>query len=143
MQLLKTAAKTGMLIALFSGAFALFGMEPRVDAAAVNQVAAGSTSALKQDACKGLRQVDSSQGCGTGSRSFYKVIRVVVNLLSYIVGVVAVIMIMVSGIKYMTSGGDSQKVSSAKDTLVYALIGVAVVVLAQFLVRFVLSQVGR
>lgn len=104
---------------------------------------AASTSALKQDACKGLNQVDNRQGCGTGSKAFYRVIRTLVSLISYIVGIVAIVMIMVSGIKYMTSGGDAQKVGSAKNTLIYALIGLAVVALAQFLVQFVLTQANR
>lgn len=147
MYIFKTILRTSALIAMFVGLFGVVAMVPKTDAmstvsVSVKQVAA-SSSALKQDACKGLRQVDSSQGCGTGSKSFYNVIKVIVNLISYIVGIVAVIMIMVSGIKYMTSGGDSQKVSSAKDTLVYALIGLAVVVLAQFLVQFVLNQATK
>ena len=106
----------------------------------INVVAASS---LKNEACTGLKQVDSSQGCGKGSKSFYKVIKVVVNLLSYIIGVIAVVMIMVAGVKYMTSGGDSNSVASAKTTLIYALIGIAVVALAQFLVQFVLTQATK
>ena len=63
----------------------------------------------------------------------------IVNILSYVVGVVAIIMIIVSGAKYMTAAGDSGAVENAKNTLVYALIGLAIAALAQFLVRFVLS----
>lgn len=69
-----------------------------------------------------------------------KLVSTVVEVLSIIVGAVAIIMIIYSGFKYITSGGDSAKVSSAKNTLIYALVGVIIVVLAQLLVRFVITQ---
>jgi hypothetical protein len=49
-------------------------------------------------------------------------------------------MIIISGIRYMTSGGDSNKVSAAKSALIYALIGIAVAGAAQLLVHFALSE---
>lgn len=60
----------------------------------------------------------------------------IVKVLSWVVGIAAIIMIIVSGFKYITSGGDAGKVTSAKNTLIYALIGIAVAVLAQLLVNF-------
>lgn len=69
-------------------------------------------------------------------------LQVVVELLGYIAGVVAIIMIVIAGFKYITSNGDSGKVSSAKNTLLYAVIGVAVAALSQFFVHFVLARVG-
>ncbi len=65
-----------------------------------------------------------------------------VNILSLAVGIAAVIMIIVSGFKYITSGGSSEKVGSAKNALIYALVGVAIAALAQVLVHFVLTQSG-
>lgn len=70
-----------------------------------------------------------------------KTIATVVRLLSYFIGVVATIMIMVSGFKYITAGGDPAKVGNAKSTLVYALIGLAIAAIAQVLVSFVLTQI--
>lgn len=67
----------------------------------------------------------------------------VVNLISVFVGVVAVIMIVVGGFRYITSGGDSTKVKSAKDTLLYAIIGLIIVALAQVIVRFVLNNATK
>jgi hypothetical protein len=49
-------------------------------------------------------------------------------------------MVIISGFKYVTSGGDPQKVSGAKSTLIYAIVGLIVVALAQILVHFVLQQ---
>ena len=68
------------------------------------------------------------------------VITTVVNVISIIVGVVAVIMIIWGGLKYITSGGESNKITGAKNTILYALIGLVVVALAQFIVRFVLAK---
>ncbi|MBL8122451.1 hypothetical protein JNM87_06935 [Candidatus Saccharibacteria bacterium] len=49
-------------------------------------------------------------------------------------------MIMVSGFRYITSGGDSQKIASAKNTLIGAIIGLVVIALAQTIITFVLSR---
>lgn len=65
----------------------------------------------------------------------------VVNIFSLVVGVVAVIMIIVGGFKYITSGGESSNVTGAKNTILYAIIGLVIVALAQFIVRFVLARV--
>ena len=66
-----------------------------------------------------------------------------VNLISYVAGVVAIIMVIVSGFKFMTSAGDAGKVASARSTLVYALIGIGVAALAQIIVHFVLANVPK
>jgi hypothetical protein len=67
----------------------------------------------------------------------------IINILSVIVGVVAVVMIIFGGFKYITSGGESGNVSGAKNTLVYAIVGLVIVALAQFIVHFVLNNVGN
>ena len=74
------------------------------------------------------------------SKDLTDVIATVVNIISIVVGVVAVIMIIWGGLKYITSGGESGKITSAKNTIIYALIGLVVVALAQFIVRFVLTK---
>lgn len=67
-------------------------------------------------------------------------VHTVVNLLSAIVGIVAVIMIIVGGFRYVTSGGNDTSVTAAKNTILYAIIGLVVVALAQIIVRFTLSK---
>src|SRR6266403_1431041 len=67
-------------------------------------------------------------------------VHTIVNLLSAIVGIVAVIMIIVGGFRYITSGGNDTSVTSAKNTILYAIIGLVVVALAQIIVRFTLSK---
>ncbi|HET7060360.1 MAG TPA: pilin [Candidatus Saccharimonadales bacterium] len=91
-----------------------------------------------QDACNGLNQVGGT-GCGGGQAGITNILSGVVTIISYIAGIIAVIMIIVSGMRYMTSGGDSTKVSAAKTALIYALIGLAVTGLTQILIHLVLS----
>lgn len=84
-----------------------------------------------------------SAGCTSGSDATTKVAdiaRFVINILSIVVGVVAVIMIIIGGFKYVTSGGDSGKVGGAKNTIIYAIIGLILVALAQVIVNIVLKQ---
>ncbi len=82
--------------------------------------------------------VAATEGAGTGVNDL---IRDVINIFSFIVGVVAVIMIIIGGFQYITSAGDSNKVGTAKNTILYAIIGLVIVALSQFIVRFVLSRV--
>lgn len=67
-------------------------------------------------------------------------IKTVINIFSIVVGVVSVIMIIIGGLKYITSGGDSGNVTGAKNTILYAIIGLVVVALAQIIVKFVLAK---
>lgn len=67
----------------------------------------------------------------------------ILTYFSWIVGLIAVIMLIVGGLKYITSGGDSNKVSSAKNTIIYALIGLVIVALAQVIVHFVLQKTSE
>lgn len=71
------------------------------------------------------------------------IITTVINIFSLVVGVVSVIMIIIGGLKYITSGGDSGNVSGAKNTILYAIVGLVIVALAQVIVRFVLTRVSN
>lgn len=87
--------------------------------------------------------IGSGTNCGAsnkGGSDVNGVLKTIINLFTAIVGVIAVIMVIIAGFKYITSGGDSAKLTSAKGTLVYALVGIAIVALAQAIVRFVLSK---
>ena len=68
------------------------------------------------------------------------IIHTIVNLLSVIVGFAAVLMIIVGGFRYITSGGNDASDTSAKNTILYAIIGLVVVALAQLIVRFTLNK---
>ena len=75
-----------------------------------------------------------------GTSKVNDIIRTTLNVLSVIVGIVAVIMIIVGGFRYITSGGKQESVTSAKNTLLYAIIGLIIVALAQIIVKFVLDK---
>lgn len=64
----------------------------------------------------------------------------VTKVVALITGVMAVIFIMIGGFMYITSGGDSNRVNSAKNTILYALIGVVVILAAQSIIIFVVDR---
>ena len=67
------------------------------------------------------------------------VFKQVTNTVLYIVGVIAVIMLIIGGIKYVVSGGDAKKVTDAKNTVLYAIIGLAVAFLSFAIINFVIT----
>ena len=62
----------------------------------------------------------------------------IINAVIAVLGIVAVVVIIVGGIGYMTSSGDAGKVKKAKDTILYGVIGLVIVVLAFAIVNFVI-----
>jgi hypothetical protein len=66
-----------------------------------------------------------------------------VTVLSIVVGFAAIIMILLAGFRYITSGGDSAKVTAAKNALIYAMIGILIAGTAQFIIHFVLYQSNK
>lgn len=94
----------------------------------------------KSQVCDSIGQGGDS-GCGSGAGRIQGVIETVINILSAVGGIIAVIMIIISGFKFLTAGGDSNNVSSAKNTIVYAIVGLIVIAFAQVIVRFVLQNV--
>ena len=79
--------------------------------------------------------------CASQGDSLKKLMGNIVNILIYISGSIAVIVIIIGGIKYVTSGGDSGQMSNAKDTILYAVIGLVVIVMAYAIVNFVLGAI--
>ena len=103
---------------------------------------ASAASTCKDTGAKGeVLQGVGQTGTNCSDAGVENTVKVVVSILSYIIGVLAVIMIMVGGFKYITSSGDSNAVANAKNTIVYALVGIVIAALAQFFVRFVLNNV--
>lgn len=102
---------------------------------------------ITDNLCKGVEDATQAGTCSTSgldtSGSLSSIAKQIVNVLSIIVGVVAVIMIIVGGFKYITSGGESSNVSGAKNTLIYAIVGLIIVAIAQFIVHYVLSTASN
>ena len=99
-----------------------------------------STGGIEECLNTGAESTDPDSADVDASERVNQMIRLVINIFSLIVGVISVIMIIIGGLKYITSGGDSGNVSGAKNTILYAVIGLIVVALAQVIVRFVLQK---
>lgn len=119
-----------LIVAVFVGVL-VFASSP--------EVFAGNS---KDQVCQGVNTASGVAGnqCGGGAADINRIISVILTTMSIIIGIIAVIMIMVGGFKYITAGGDSGNITSAKHTIIYALIGLVVVALAQFIVQFVLDK---
>jgi len=98
----------------------------------------------KDNACSAIPGgCSASTGDGSSSSSIQSNVKFAINLFSWIVGVTAIIFMILGGFRFVTSGGDSGKVSSARNTILYSLIGLVVVATAQITVSFVLSNAAK
>lgn len=104
-------------------------------------------TAVLNDPCEGV--TDHSEYCESskpqppGNNELYGpdgTLTKVADLIATVVGVAAVIVIIVGGIRYSLSSGDSQNVNGAKNAIMYAVIGLIVALLAKAVVLFVLSK---
>ena len=98
-------------------------------------VAVESASAQVQDGLNMTKTAD------TQNTSVDTLIRNVINILLWAIGIVSVIMIIIGGIRYATSNGDSNQVSAAKNTIMYAVIGLVIAIFAYAIVNFVFVQI--
>lgn len=100
---------------------------------------------IQGNICAGANLEVGNTDCEQGAPedTVNNIIKTVIDIFSLVVGVVSVIMIIIGGLKYITSGGDSGNVSGAKNTILYAIVGLVIVALAQIIVRFVLNRVSN
>jgi hypothetical protein len=95
--------------------------------------------------CKGSNQAATGTGDTTCQASgsddrLNNIVNWIVDTFSWLVGIVSVIMIVYGGFRYVTSGGDSGKITTAKNSIIYAIIGLVIVAAAQFIVNFVVAK---
>lgn len=102
---------------------------------AVAVVSGGASALTLQEGAEAAR----CDGCPADLFGDTGVFKQVTNTILYIVGIVAVIMLIIGGIRYVTSGGDAKKVTDAKNTVLYAIIGLVIAFLAFAIVNFVIS----
>ncbi len=121
-------------------------------AAAVPLVGGIASADIQNSLCQGAdaaSQANGGQGAcdttggDTGASGIKGIAQKITNVFSIIVGAAAIIMIIYGGFRYITSGGDSGKVGNAKNTLIYAIVGLIIVALAQLIVRFVITQANN
>jgi hypothetical protein len=77
--------------------------------------------------------------CKDQNKDITDTVKTTINVILYILGSLAVIMIIYSGILYVMSGGDANNVTKAKNTLMYSIIGLIVALLAYAIVNFVIT----
>lgn len=94
------------------------------------------------EACRGISLDESGGRCNEAqaTRQVNSAVETGFEIFSFVIGVIAVIMIIIAGIRYITSGGDSATVGAAKNTIIFAIVGLVIAVLAQVIVRFVLTR---
>lgn len=85
---------------------------------------------------------DGNKGEVSKTNPIIDIVKIIIKVLSYVIGVAAVIGIIVSGLRFITANGDSNAVNTARSGLIYSLIGIAVVVFAQVIVAFVLNKLS-
>ncbi len=87
--------------------------------------------------CTGYNKGEDAQ---VGDNAVLKLLKRITNILFFAAGVLAVFMVIYGGFKYITSAGEAQKAASGRQTLVFALIGLVVVVVSRQLLLFVLDK---
>lgn len=111
----------------FTAAIAISAFSVVSHAAAIGTISDGANSA------RGVQQpIDLFGNAGVFSE--------ISNVLLFVVGAIAVIMIVIGGLRYVISGGDSTQVTAAKNTIMYALIGIIIAILAYAAVNFVVNS---
>jgi len=103
-------------------------------------VANGANSSLPDSG--GTKGIDC-EGAGVNNESVQNLAKRIITTFSIIVGAASVIMIIYGGFRYITSGGESGRVGAAKNALLYAIVGLVIVALAQIIIRFVLNQAAQ
>lgn len=88
------------------------------------------------DQCEDLQ---ANAVCDGQNDSATNMIQTVINTALLVLGMVAVIVIIVGGIRYSTSGGNSTHVKEAKDTIIYAVVGLVVAIISYSIVNFVID----
>lgn len=85
---------------------------------------------------KGTSAVDSLFGDGG-------IFTVIANTLIFLVGAIAVLFLIIGGLRYVISQGDPKNVEGAKNTILYAIVGIVVAILSFAAVQFVLNALGK
>lgn len=106
-----------------------------------SNVAAAAVDPFKSCSTNSQSEICKANSAGGGLFGAGSIWENVLQTLIYIVGAVSVIMIVIGGLRYSISNGDQAQVTSAKNTILYALVGICVAVSAQAIVSFVFGRV--
>lgn len=89
--------------------------------------------------------IAGSGAIGCGEKSLLApggFVNTAINTVIFIVGALSVIMVIIGGLRYVLSGGDAAGLKSAKETIIYALVGLVVALLSFAIVSFIINRVG-
>lgn len=92
--------------------------------------------AFAADACTGATAV----GATCNDVSFKATLTNIFNTLFFVIGALAVLIMLIGAIRYITSTGDAKRIQAAKDTILYAVIGLVVAILAREIVGYVIGS---
>ena len=124
-------------------------MKKSIISIAIMTCAVFGASVLSTASLPGSASAQVSEGINTATTSEMKgksidgkdgLIKTVVNVLLWAVGILSVIMIIFSGLRYITSAGDASKTKSAQSTLIYSVVGLIVAILAYAIVNMVINR---
>lgn len=124
-------------------------MKKSIISIAIMTCAVFGTSVLSTASLPGSASAQVSDGINTATTSEMKgksidgdggLIKTVVNVLLWAVGILSVIMIIFSGFRYITSAGDASKTKSAQSTLTYSVVGLIVAIMAYAIVNMVINR---
>ncbi len=103
-------------------------------------LASGTVGAVNvfEEGCKG--DASSSAVCKGKNEDGDKLVKNIIDLLFYAAGVVAVIAIIYGGIKFIVADGDASKIKGGRDTIMYAVVGLVVAIMAYSIVGFVIGR---
>ncbi len=131
-KIVKISAALGLMVGILLPTLTLFTSFNSLPALA----AGGGTSMTLEDGLSSSRgEGVPEELVGTGG-----MFEVIVNILLFLIGAVSVIMLIYGGIRYTTSGGNAKSVESAKNTIMYSIIGLIVAILAYAIIQFVVTQ---
>ena len=83
---------------------------------------------------------DMTNSGGSAKQDLPDIITTIINVMLFIAGALAVIMIIYGGIRYITAHGDEKQVKVAKDTIVYSVVGLIIAIIAYALVTFIFNR---
>ena len=86
--------------------------------------------------------IDVSPLPQTTNTSTDTIIPIILSIVFGIVGALALLFITISGLRYITSAGDPQKIAQAKEGIIYALVGLTIAISAEAIVVFFISKVA-
>ena len=124
-------------------------MKKSIISIAIMTCAVFGASVLSTASLSGSASAQVSEGINTATTSEMKgksidgkdgLIKTVVNILLWAVGILSVIMIIFSGFRYITSAGDASKTKSAQSTLIYSVVGLIVAIMAYAIVNMVINR---